>query len=112
MGFDLKEGSDIEAVIVNLGGTSVAQITPDRQKNKRITKILAGISNLYKWQWPKDDDHAGWVKAQALPNIGKWTYYSPIHFFKLMPETSTSTKLLSSWTMPKPYGSGALFIIL
>ena len=27
-----------------------------------------------------------------------------------MPETSTPTTPLSSWTMPKPYGSGALFI--
>ncbi len=32
MGCDLKEGSDIEAAITNLGGTSVTQITPDHTK--------------------------------------------------------------------------------
>jgi len=48
VGFDLKEGSDIQAAIANLDGTSVAQITPDRQKNKGTTKTLAGISNLYE----------------------------------------------------------------
>jgi hypothetical protein len=45
--------------IANLGGTSVAQITSDRQKNKETTKTLAGILNLYEWQWPKDNEHAG-----------------------------------------------------
>ena len=95
MGFDLKEGSDIQAAIANLSGTSVAQITPDRQKNKGTAKTLAGISNLYEWQWPKDNEHAGWVKARALPNIGKWTYYSPVQFIKPMPETSTPTTPLS-----------------
>jgi len=112
VGFDLKEGSDIQAAIANLSGTSVAQITPDRQKNKGTAKTLAGISNLYEWQWPKDNEHAGWVKARALPNIGKWTYYSPVQFIKPTPETSTPTTPLSSWTMPKPYGPGTLFIEL
>ena len=69
MGCDLKEGSDIEAAIANLGGTSVAQITPDRKKNKKAAKILAGISNLYEWQWPKNDEHAGLVKPDPYQRI-------------------------------------------
>lgn len=109
MDCDLKEGSDIEAAIANLGGTSVAQITPDRKKNKKATKTLAGISNLYEWQWPKNDEHAGLVKARPLPSIGEWTYYSSTEFFKPTPETSTPTIPSSSWTMPKPYGLGVLF---
>jgi hypothetical protein len=109
VGYDLKEGSDIEAAIANLGGTSVAQITPNRQKNKGMTKTLAGISNLYEWQWPKEGEHAGWVKARTLPNIGEWTYYSSAQFSKPTPETTTPTTPSSLWTMPKPYGSGVLF---
>ena len=65
MGCDLKEGSDIETAIANLGGTSIAQITPDCKKNTRATKTLAGISNLYNGngQKAKDDEHAGLVRA-------------------------------------------------
>ena len=57
MGFNLKEGSDIQAAIANLNDISVAQITTNCQKNKGTTKTLAEISNLYEWQWPKDDEH-------------------------------------------------------
>ncbi|CAB4442763.1 unnamed protein product [Rhizophagus irregularis] len=88
VGCNLKEDSDIEAAITNLG---------------------AGISNLYEWQWPKNDEHAGLVKARPLPNIGEWTYYSSTEFSKPTPETSTSTIPSSSWTIPKPYGLGMLF---
>ncbi|CAG8674097.1 560_t:CDS:2, partial [Funneliformis mosseae] len=62
-------------------------------------------------QWPKDDKHVGWVKARALPNIGKWIYYSLVQFIKPTPETSTPITPLSLWTIPKPYGSGKIYTI-
>ncbi|GBC04846.1 hypothetical protein RclHR1_00590032 [Rhizophagus clarus] len=76
VGCDLKEGSDIEAAIANLGGTSVARITPGH------------------------DEHAELVKAQYW----RMDLLFFTEFLKPTSETSTPTIPSSPWTMPKPYG--------
>ncbi|GES92492.1 hypothetical protein GLOIN_2v1772784 [Rhizophagus clarus] len=58
------------------------------------------VSNLYEWQWTKDDEHAELVKAQYW----RMDLLFFTEFLKPTSETSTPTIPSSPWTMPKPYG--------
>ena len=75
---------------------------------------IPGISNWFEWTWPIEGEDAGYIKARAMPNIGKWTLFSPAHIQKLMkgeinqpsPQVSETTKPESPWKIPIPHSSG------
>ncbi|RIA96610.1 hypothetical protein C1645_815129 [Glomus cerebriforme] len=76
LGFDVNKEKDIENAIKNLCGTSINQMDPNRNKNKGKIKIFVGISKLNEWQWPIDEQFAGYIQARFLPNIGNFINYS------------------------------------
>ncbi|GET64244.1 hypothetical protein GLOIN_2v1791933 [Rhizophagus irregularis DAOM 181602=DAOM 197198] len=86
-----------------------------RYSNRRIEKNHATliIKNLkpylaspngFVWDWPITEEAAGYVRAKSLPNIGKWTEFSPadINTFcgeinRPNPEYTTPTKPKTPW---------------
>jgi len=68
VGYCLNEGKDIQMAISGLGGTSVANF--ELIRNNTTIKIIAGITNLSYFKWPITGDHAGYIQAQTLPNVG------------------------------------------
>ena len=56
------------------------------------------------WDWPIAGEAAGYVRAKSLPNIGKWTEFSPAKistFYSEInrpnPEYTTPTKPKTPW---------------
>ncbi|CAB5207983.1 unnamed protein product [Rhizophagus irregularis] len=115
IGGEIQEGSDITSAIKNIAGTSVAHIEPNQIKeNKGKSMTIPGISNWFEWTWPIEGEDAGYIKARAMPNVGKWTLFSPAHIQKLLkgeinqpsPQVSETTKPKSPWKIPIPHSSG------
>ncbi|CAG8757879.1 3045_t:CDS:2, partial [Ambispora leptoticha] len=73
---DLTSGEKIETAITHIRGTLVAQLEPNRNTETKV-KTLAGISEWYYWQWPCEGIYDGYIQARELPNVGKWTNFSP-----------------------------------
>uniref|UniRef100_U9TUU4 Integrase catalytic domain-containing protein n=1 Tax=Rhizophagus irregularis (strain DAOM 181602 / DAOM 197198 / MUCL 43194) TaxID=747089 RepID=U9TUU4_RHIID len=59
IGFEIREGSDIENSIKDLYSISVGEINPNREKTDKKIKSLVGISNMNKWKWPINGPFAG-----------------------------------------------------
>jgi len=118
LGCNLTEGKDIQLAIENLQGTSIANLIPNREKNKGKINTIPGISNWFEWEWPTEGQYAGYIRARSLPNIGEWKNFSPVQIQKLskaeitksQPQISTPTKPNSSWTslIPKNIGNHSL----
>ena len=80
---------------------------------------IPSIFNWFEWTWPIESKNAGYIKVQAIPNLGNWTLFSPtqIQNFtkgkvnKPLPQLSESTRLKSSWKIPVPYASGKVIYI-
>ncbi|PKB99016.1 hypothetical protein RhiirA5_430399 [Rhizophagus irregularis] len=110
IGFEIREGSDIENSIKDLCSTSVGEINPNREKTDKKIKSLVGISNMNEWKWPINGPFAGSIQARTLPNIGSFTNYSPIQtrnsskieITKPNPMISTPSMPKSLWTIPVP----------
>ena len=45
--------------------------------NDKKIKTIPGISKWFVWDWPVTGETAGYIRARSLPNIGKWTEFSP-----------------------------------
>ncbi|CAB4389569.1 unnamed protein product [Rhizophagus irregularis] len=72
--------------------------------NYKKIKTIPGISKWFVWDWPITEEAAGYVRAKLLPNIGKWTEFSPadINTFcgeinRPNPEYTTPTKPKTPW---------------
>ncbi|CAB5089727.1 unnamed protein product [Rhizophagus irregularis] len=59
IGFEIREGSDIENSIKDLYSISVGEINPNHEKTDKKIKSLVGISNMNKWKWPINGPFAG-----------------------------------------------------
>nr|CAG8531345.1 6372_t:CDS:2 [Entrophospora candida] len=70
------ENNDIESAVKKLYGTSIAHLEPKRDIEKRV-KILAGVSDLYFWQWPINGEYSGFICGHALPNVEDCVNFSP-----------------------------------
>ncbi|RHZ77157.1 hypothetical protein Glove_184g91 [Diversispora epigaea] len=110
VGFEIKEGIDIENAIKDLCGTSIGELNPNREKNDKKIKSLVGISNMNEWKWPIDGPFAGSILARSLSNIGDFTNYSFTQIQKLSkseiikpsPTFTTPSVPKSLWTIPMP----------
>ncbi|CAB4381059.1 unnamed protein product [Rhizophagus irregularis] len=94
IGHNLDEGEKIQTAIVDLGGTSVANLEPIRDNHK--VKTIAGITKLFYFEWPVDGDYAGYIRAQCLPHIGSCSQFSPFEISKLT--TTPVNKPISNTT--------------
>ncbi|CAB4392380.1 unnamed protein product [Rhizophagus irregularis] len=90
----IYEGEKIQTAIVDLGGTSVANLEPIRDNHK--VKTIAGITKLFYFEWPVDGDYAGYIRAQCLPHIGSCSQFSPFEISKLT--TTPVNKPISNTT--------------
>ncbi|RHZ79736.1 hypothetical protein Glove_141g92 [Diversispora epigaea] len=108
IGFEIKEGNDIEKAIKDLRGTSIGELNPNREKLDKKIKSLVGISNLNEWKWPIEGPFAGYIQARPLPKIGNYINYSPAQIEKLSksetikpkPTLSTPTNSQFTWIVP------------
>ncbi|RHZ60633.1 hypothetical protein Glove_351g19 [Diversispora epigaea] len=129
VGYDITTGEDIVMAGKNLAGTHFANLQPNRENQseeeqsddakelsrnskKNITKkatikIIKGISNLFYWEWPINNDKEGYICARTLPGIGKFINFSPSHIANLcngniarpQPTISTYTTPNTKWKM-------------
>jgi hypothetical protein len=86
------------------------------KKNKEKTKSMTipGISNWFEWSWPIEGENAGYIKARAIPNLGKWILFSPAQIQNFIkgevnqpsPQINEPTKSKSPWKIPVPHASG------
>ncbi|RHZ51445.1 hypothetical protein Glove_478g10 [Diversispora epigaea] len=104
IGYDIATGEDIVTAGKNLAGTHFANLQPncdqseEEQSNntgelfenlkknttkKATIKTIKDISNLFYWEWPINNDKEGYICARTLPNIGKFTNFSPSHIANL-----------------------------
>ncbi|RHZ65046.1 hypothetical protein Glove_319g72 [Diversispora epigaea] len=108
IGFEIKEGNDIEKAIKDLRGISIGELNPNREKLDKKIKSLVGISNLNKWKWSIEGPFAGYIQARPLPKIGNYINYSPAQIEKLSksetikpkPTLSTPINSQSTWIVP------------
>nr|CAG8631237.1 8984_t:CDS:2 [Entrophospora candida] len=94
------EGRKIEEAIHRLKGTSIAQLEPARQNQNHKVKTIDGITKLFYFEWPIEGDYAGFMRAQCLPHIGEFLWFSPL-------ETTSINKpspLISSHSIPENSG--------
>ena len=85
---------------------------------KKRTNTLPGNSNWFSWEWPNDGDYAGYIRARAMPNIGKWNDFSPDKLEKLRkkeiqkpnPQVSQHTVPQTPWFIPLPHTSSNIII--
>lgn len=90
-----------------------------RKKKKPKVKTIPGISKYFYWEWPVEEELAGFIRARSLPHIGSWTQFSPAEISDLcdgsilqpQPTVSTHTQASSSWTMPIPQLNGIEFLL-
>ncbi|GET01677.1 hypothetical protein GLOIN_2v1880126 [Rhizophagus clarus] len=81
IGREIQEGNDITLAIKDIASTSVTHIKPNQIKG----------------------ENARYIKAQAIPNLGNWTLFSPIQIQNFtkgeinqpLPQVSESTNLKS-----------------
>ncbi|RHZ78941.1 hypothetical protein Glove_153g66 [Diversispora epigaea] len=105
IGFEIKEGNNIENAMKDLCGTSIGELNPYHEKLDKKIKSLIEISNLNEWKWPNEGSFAGYIQARPLPNIGNYINYSPAQIEKLSkskiikpnPTLSTPTNPQSTW---------------
>ncbi|CAH1768492.1 14135_t:CDS:2, partial [Entrophospora sp. SA101] len=91
VGGEIQEGNDITSAIENTAGTSVAHIELNRE-----------------------GENAGYIQARGIPNIGRWTTFSPAQIQNITkneisqpsPQVSEPTKPKSPWKIPLPHASG------
>ncbi|CAG8720272.1 11649_t:CDS:1, partial [Funneliformis mosseae] len=69
VGFEIKEGIDIENAIKYLCDTLIEELNPNCEKSDKKIKSLVGISNMNEWKWPIDRPFADFIQACSLPNI-------------------------------------------
>ncbi|CAJ0846466.1 10416_t:CDS:2, partial [Entrophospora sp. SA101] len=75
---------------------------------------IPGISNWFEWNWPTEGENAGYIQARGIPNIGRWTTFSPAQIQNITkneisqpsPQVSEPTKPKSPWKIPLPHASG------
>ncbi|RHZ85699.1 hypothetical protein Glove_62g33 [Diversispora epigaea] len=128
IGYDIATGEDIVTAGKNLAETHFANLQPNRDQSeeeqnnntgelfenlkknttkKATIKTIKGISNLFYWEWPINNDKEGYICARTLPNIGKFTNFSPSHIANLcngniarpQPTISTHTTPNTKWKM-------------
>jgi hypothetical protein len=109
LGNNLKTGNDIESSVKTLRGTSIAHLEPKRNIEKRV-KTLAGVSDLYFWQWPISGEYSGFICGRVLPNVGDWVNFSPAQINGLVkqkinkPEPTCTSHSIpkEKWNIPTP----------
>jgi hypothetical protein len=82
--------------------------------------MIPGISNWNEWAWPVEDEHAGYIKARAIPNLGNWILFSPTQIQNFakgeisqpLPQLSEPTKPKSPWKIPIPHASSKVLFTL
>jgi hypothetical protein len=83
-------------------------------QNKKAKNTLPGNSNLFEWTWPGDGPMEGYILGREIPNIGKWTQFSPAQIANLQknkieipkPTVSAHTVPKSQWIVSMPNTSG------
>jgi hypothetical protein len=92
------------------GAIGCKNITPFEYSNTSDKKIktIPGISKWFVWDWPITGESAGYIRAKSLPNIGKWTEFSPANISTFCgkinrpnPEYATPTPWLTSLSVKK-----------
>ncbi|CAG8697314.1 3712_t:CDS:2 [Racocetra persica] len=78
---ECHEGEKIQTAIADLEGTSVANIEPIR--NNHNVKTIAGITQLFYFEWPINGDYTRYIRARCLPHTGSWSQFSPFEISKL-----------------------------
>ena len=79
-----------------------------KSKKKSRIKTIKGISKLFYWEWPCQDEYNGYIYARPLPHIGNWSDFSPSYIAELwnvplhkpQPSISQYTVPETQWNMP------------
>ena len=102
LGYDVTEGEHIVTAVKDICGTSVANIEPNRNYEKKKKPTLPGISNWFEFRWPIEGEYTGYLCAHSLPNFGKWKTFSPAIIQKTMDNETQEkpTPILSDHTIP------------
>jgi hypothetical protein len=83
-------------------------------QNKKAKNTLSSNSNLFEWTWLRDGPMEGYILGREIPNIGKWTQFSPARIANLQknkikipkPTVSAHTVPKSQWIVSIPNTSG------
>ncbi|RIA79801.1 hypothetical protein C1645_839906 [Glomus cerebriforme] len=113
----LEPGRDENNATKGLSETSLANLEPNcnndseghekNQRKKSKIKIIKGISKLFYWKWPCQNQYDRYICARPLLHFGVWNNFSPSHVAKLwnmplhQPQSSISqyTTPETQWTM-------------
>ncbi|CAB4408849.1 unnamed protein product [Rhizophagus irregularis] len=115
LGFEIRNGENIQEAIEDIAGIRVAHLEPDRDNENKGNKVktIPGISNYFEWRWPEEEGLDGCIQARALPHIGEWKTFTPNQISNLtkdgmhmpQPQISLHTTSKSSWKIPMPHSS-------
>lgn len=119
MGFEIRNGENIQEAIEDIAGIRVAHLEPDRDNENKGNKVktIPGISNYFEWRWPEEEGLDGCIQARALPHIGEWKTFTPNQISNLtkdgmhipQPQISLHTTSKSSWKIPMPHSSSKYY---
>ncbi|GBC43995.2 hypothetical protein GLOIN_2v1884984 [Rhizophagus irregularis DAOM 181602=DAOM 197198] len=115
LGFEIRNGENIQEAIEDIAGIRVAHLEPDRDNENKENKVktIPGISNYFEWRWPEEEGLDGCIQARALPHIGEWKTFTPNQISNWakagmhmpQPQISLHTTSKSSWKIPMPHSS-------